>query len=265
MALYTEAPTSELARLVADKLAAVPGLVSFFGLDRITVLSRAEIQTPIRTPLLAVIPREVKPVRVGEDLEINLPVLVRIYLPAETPIARRIPPDAPTATAGDASSTVGTFWYRISDADSEGESAASAPVSITVDHETPVLGLPATTRDGHRIYRATAEDGQYHCAGLALRGVTTWADTVAEADLRDELAPILDYQEMLVWACIKAIFATPDDEMLESGGRYYADAALEVEPRGPVLVTRRNLMLFEFDYTFPIVVNAATGQNVTGA
>lgn len=265
MALYTEAPTSELARVVADKLAVVPGLLAFFGADRITVLSRAEVQAPIRTALLAVIPREVKPVRTGEDLEINLPVLIRFYLPVETPIARRTAPAAPTATAGDASSTVGTFWYRISDADQDGESAASLPVSITVDHHTPVLGLPATTRDGHRIWRATAEDGQYHYAGLALRGITSWADTVAAADLRDELAPILDYQEMLMWAAIKALFATPDAEMLETAGRYYADAALEVDPKAPVLVTRRNLMLYEFPATFPIVVNAATGLNVTGA
>jgi hypothetical protein len=263
MSLYTEAPTSQLARLVAEKLAVVPSLLSFFGADRITVLSRAEAQTPIRTPLLGIVPLEVKPVRVGEDLEINLPVLVRFYLPVETPIARRTPPAAPTVAQGAASTTSGTFWYRISDADSAGESAASAAVSITVTNKTPVLTFPATARSGFRIWRATAEDGQYHYAGLHLGSGGTWSDTVTAADLRDELAPILDYQEMLVWAAIKAMFATPDAEMLEDGGRQYADAALNVDPRGPVLITRRNLMLYEFNATFPIVVNAATGQNVT--
>ncbi len=109
MSLYTEAPTSKIARLVCQLLAARPGLLAFFGADRITVYSRAEANTPIRTPLLAVIPQAVKPVRVGEDLEINLPVLIRAYLPVETPIARRTPPAAPTATQGDASTTSGTF------------------------------------------------------------------------------------------------------------------------------------------------------------
>lgn len=265
MSLYTEAPTSELARLVAQKLAAVPSLLSFFGSDRITVLSRAEAQVPIRRALLAVVPREVKPVRIGEDLEIHLPCLVRFYLPVETPISRRTVPTGLSVAQGATSTISGTFWYRISDVDSDGESAASAPVSITVTLHTPVLTLPATARSGLRIWRATSEDGQYHLAGRTLAGTTSWADTVAAADLRDELAPILDYQEMLVWAGIKALYADPDAEMLEEGGRYHADAALEVEPRGPVLITRRNLMLYEFNATFPIVVSAATGENVTGA
>jgi hypothetical protein len=262
MSLYAEAPTSKVARLVAQLLAARPRLAAFFGADRITVLSRAEASLPIRRPLLGVVPQSVKPIRRGEDLEFNLPVTVRIYLPVETPIARRTPPAAPTAATGPVSATSVDAWYRISDADQDGESAASDPVRITTTLRAAALALPATTRAGFRIWRATAENGQYHYAGLCLGSAGTWVDTVAEAALRDELAPILDYQESLVWEAIETLY-TGEAEMLEDGGRYHADAALEVSLRGPALITRRNLLLYEFDAVFPILIEAATGTNVT--
>jgi hypothetical protein len=264
MSLYTQPSTSKIAELVAARFAADAGLVSFFGADRIAVLSRAEIQCPIRKALLGVIPQSVKPVRVGEDLEINLPVLVRAYFPVETPIARRTAPTGLAVNQGPASGISGTFWYRFSEVDQDGESAASAPVSITVTSHTPRLSFPATTRDGFRVWRATAEDGQYHFAAVLPAGTTTWDDTVAAAELRDELAPILDYQEMVIWRAIQVLY-TDDAEMLEEGGQAYADAALEVDLRGPVLITRRNLMAYDFNATFPIVVHAATGENVTSS
>ena len=262
MSLYTETSTTQIARLLASLLAANTKLAAFFGTDRITVLSRSEAQTPIRKPLLGIVPQVVKPVRVQGDLEMNLPVSVRLYLPVETPIARRTAPAAPTVAQGATSTTSGTFWYRISEVDEDGESAASAAVSVTVSSKTPVLTLPATTRLGFRIWRATSENGQYRYAGLSLGSAGTWSDTVAAADLRDELAPILDWQESLVWEAITTLF-TGDAELLEESGRYHADAALEVEPKGPVLVARRNLYFYEFLATFPIVVEAATGTNVT--
>jgi hypothetical protein len=262
LSLYSEPSTSKVARLVAQVLAARPRLVSFFGADRITVLSRAEASLPIRRPLLGVVPQSVKPVRVGGDLEFNLPVTVRIYLPVETPIARRTAPAAPAAATGPVTTTSVDAWYRISDVDQYGESAASAAVHVTTSLRAAALTMPVTTRDGFRVWRATAEDGQYHFAGLSLGSAGTWIDTVAEADLRDELAPILDYQEALVWEAIEALY-TGEAEMLEDDGRYHADAALEVTPRGPALITRRNLLLYEFDAVFPILIEAATGTNVT--
>lgn len=262
MSLYAEAPTSKIARLVAGKFAARPRLAAFFGPDRITVLSRSEASLPIRRALLGVVARAVKPIRRGEDLEFNLPVTVRIFLPVETPIARRTPPAAPTAATGPVATTSVDAWYRISDADQDGESAASAPIHITTTNRAAALALPATTRDGFRIWRATVEDGQYRYAGLNLGSGGTWVDTVAEEDLRDELAPILDYQESLVWEAIETLY-TGEAEMLEEEGRYHADAALEVSLRGPALVARRNLLVYEFDAAFPILVEAATGQNVT--
>lgn len=262
MSLYVQPSTSKVVELAIRIPAADAGLVSFFGADRITVLSRSELQIPIRTPLLGAMPQPVKPLRVGEDLEINFPVLFRVYFPVETPIARRTPPAGLAVTQGPASAISGEFWYRISDADEAGESAASGPVSITVTNHTPRLAFPVTARDGFRIWRASERDGQYHFAASVLSGTATWDDTVAAADLRDELAPIPDYQEMVTWACIQALY-TNDAEMLEDGGRYYADAALSVELRGPFYVARRNLMAYEFNAVFPFVASAATGQNVT--
>ena len=262
MSLYAEAPTSKVARLVAQLLAARPRLAAFFGPDRITVLSRSEASLPIRRALLGVVAQSVKPIRRGEDLEINLPVTVRIYLPVETPIARRTAPAAPVAATGPASTISVDAWYRISDADSSGESAASEPVHVTTTNRRAALTMPVTTRDGFRIWRSSAEDGQYHYAGLCLGSAGTWVDDVADADLRDELAPILDYQEAIVWEAIETLY-TGETEMLEDGGRYHADAALEVSLRGPALITRRNLLLYEFDAIFPILIEAATGENVT--
>lgn len=262
MSLYAEAPTAKIARLVAARYAARPRLLAFFGADRITVLSRAEASLPIRRALLGVVPQSVNPVRRGEDLEINLPVTTKIYLPVETPIARRTPPAAPTVATGPVSTTSVDAWYRISDADQDGESAASAPVHITTTNRRAALTMPATTRDGFRVWRASAEDGQYHYAGLCLGSAGTWEDDVPDADLRDELAPILEYQEAIVWEAIETLY-TGETEMLEEDGRYHADAALEVKLRGPGLVARRNLLLYEFDAVFPILVEAATGQNVT--
>lgn len=260
MSLYAEASTSKIARLVAEKLAARPRLAAFFGADRITVLSRSEASLPIRGALLGVVAQSVKPIRRGEDLEINLPVTVRIYLPVETQIARRTSPAAPVAATGPVSTTSVDAWYRISDADSSGESAASLPVHVTTTNRLASLTMPATTRDGFRVWRASAEDGQYHYAGLSLGSAGTWVDDGATG--RDELAPILDYQEAIVWEAIEALY-TGETEMLEDGGRYHADAALEVNLRGPALVTRRNLLLYEFDAVFPILVEASTGTNVT--
>lgn len=262
MSLYAEPSTSKIARLVAERFAARPALAAFFGADRITVLSRAEASLPIRRPLLGVVPQSVKPLRRGEDLEINLPVTVRIYLPVETPIARRTPPAAPSAATGPVSATSVDAWYRISDADQDGESAASAAVHVITTLRQAALTMPVTTRDGFRIWRSSAEDGQYHYAGLCLGSAGTWVDDVADADLRDELAPILDYQEAIVWEAIETLY-TGETEMLEDGGRYHADAALEVNLRGPALITRRNLLLYEFDAVFPILIEAATGENVT--
>lgn len=262
MSLYAEPATAKIARLVAERFAARPALAAFFGADRITVLSRSEASLPIRRPLLGVVPQSVKPIRRGEDLEINLPVTVRIYLPVETPIARRTPPAAPTAATGPVTTTSVDAWYRISDADQDGESAASSPIHITTTNRAAALALPATTRDGFRIWRAAAEDGQYHYAGLCLGSAGTWVDDVADVELRDELAPILDYQESIVWEAIETLY-TGEAEMLEEDGRYHADAALEVSLRGPALITRRNLLLYEFDAVFPILIEAATGGNVT--
>ena len=67
--------------------------MSFFGADRITVLSRAEASIPIRHPLLGVVPQAVKPVRIQGDFSVEFPVTVRIYLPVETPIARATDPE----------------------------------------------------------------------------------------------------------------------------------------------------------------------------
>lgn len=263
MSLYSEPSTAKIARLVAEKLAARPRLVSFFGADRITVLSRAEISLPIRRPLLGVMPKAVKPVRTSTDLAFELPVTVRAYLPVETPIARRTPPAAPVAATGPVSTTSVDAWYRISDADSAGESAASAAVHITTTDRSAALTMPATTRGGFRVWRSDSEDGQYRFAGLSLGSGGMWIDTVAAADLRDELAPILDYQEAIVWEAIEALFADGDAEMLEDGGRAHADAALSIDLRGPLLIERRNLHLYEFDVVFSVLIEAATGQNVT--
>jgi len=263
VSLYSEPSTSKIARLVAQKFAARPRLVSFFGADRITVLSRAEASLPIRRPLLGVVPQAVKPVRIQGDFSIEFPVTVRIYLPVETPIARRTAPTAPTAATGPTSTTSVDAWYRISDADSAGESAASAAVHITTTNRLAALTMSTTTRDGFRVWRSDAEDGQFRFAGLSLGSGGTWVDYVAAADLRDELAPILDYQEALIWEAIETLYADDEAEMLEDEGVYHADAALDVEPRGPVLVQRRNLHLYEFDAVFPILIRAATGQNVT--
>ncbi len=260
MSIYAEAPTSKIARLVAEKLAARPRLAAFFGADRITVLSRSEASLPIRSALLGVVAQSVKPIRRGGDLEINLPVTVRIYLPVETPIARRTAPSAPVAATGPVSTTSVDAWYRISDIDSEGESAASEPVHVTTTNRLASMTMPATAREGFRIWRASAEDGQYRFAGLSIGSAGTWVDDGTVQ--RDELAPILDYQESIVWEAIETLY-TDEAEMLENGGRYHADAALEVNLRGPDIAAGRNLLLYRFDAVFPILIEAATGTNVT--
>lgn len=246
MSLYTVTPQAKIADLVAALLLADPDLAGFFG-ARISVATEEEATSPITEPTLQVVglEDEAREIRPGGNIRCLVPILIRAYLPVATPALRYLTiPSAPTAGAHVTGTLTGTRGYRLTEVTAEGQSFASSVLSVTVTSKYPVLTMPSPSSAsvlGRIVWASPVGMTRYHWAAYVPRAESTWTDTLADADLGDDLAPDPTFRQALVGEIEQVIFANLP---LVDGGVQYTHPTPIVTTIKPALNTRRNLMVY---------------------
>lgn len=261
--LYDEAPGVVVPRAVAARLQASTELAAFFG-SRIFGATFEEATAPITEPTLACVLRgeEDQLRQTGGVIRLVYVVGVSAFLPAPTPALGWLTvPAAPTLASTAAGALTGSYDYRLTELMSEGESFASARLTLSLASHSPTLTLPAASSGslGWRLWRSKA--GLTACRWCASipAGTATWTDTAADATLGDELAPVKGMREQLANVIRAALYGT-DNEILPLDGHYRSAGGMRATVEEPRYAGRRNLMVYPLSARYIAYYNPETGS-----
>ena len=254
----------EIPRLVRDVLAADADLAAYF--EQISLADLYQLEGPIRTPALYVVPGTLAQARqVGGEAEGVYTVSVAAVLPVPTPFRYDLAALAvPTSALAASGPLTGTYGYRVTQFNADGESVASplltvAPSSQWVTVTRPTLAGGAL---GWRLWRTEANRTAMRHLVTLRADATTFKDTVPDAGLSDELAPIPFYAEALLDHAAKVLYA---NERLPESGTASASAALAVQQGRDEIALARNLRVRELVLTIPTYFNTTDSLVITGS
>lgn len=253
MSLYVTTPQARIAELVADLLAADSDLSGFFG-TRISVATEEDAAAPIVSPTLQVVglEDESRELRPGGNIRSLVPVLIRAYLPVATPALRWLTvPAAPTAGTHVAGALSGARGYRLTEVTEDGESYASAVISVTLSSQSAVLNIPSPSSAavlGQILYASPLGLTRYQFADYISASATTHTDTRTDTQLGDQLAPDPAYRQALIGEIEQVIFANMP--LRDSFGVHYSHPTPIVTTQKPGINARRNLMVYSTKIAF---------------
>jgi len=254
----------EIPRLVREVLAADPDLVAYF--EQITLADLYQIEGPIRTPSLYVVPGALVQARqVGGETEGAYSVSVVAVLPVPTPFRHDLAaPTVPTSALASSGPLTGVYGYRVTQFNADGESAASPLLSVTTAAQWATITRPSLAANalGWRLWRSEANRTAMRHLVTLRADATSFKDTIPDSGLADELAPIPFYAEALLDHASAVLYA--NERLLESGTAY-ASAALEAQQGRDEIASNRNLRVRELVLNVKTYINTTTSLVINGS
>ncbi len=244
--IYADAVQARILKGIRRAYAGDQNVLAFFGAEGIREVSYEELEHPIRPPFLAIVSGQAKTERVVSrqaDLLYSVPLVV--FLPRQTPANPNVPtPTGLSVAAGVPGPLTGVYSYRATGWNAEGESWASAEVSVTLDHEAAVLtfGTIPSGIVGLRLWRTEAgRTASRYLETIQADALSagTWTDSVLDRGLGDELAPIRLFGENLKDYLRLVLFG--QETLRDENNVDLCDAALVFGDRVDTIDRSRNL------------------------
>lgn len=254
----------EIPRLVREVLKADSDLAAYF--EQITLADLYQLDGPIRTPSLYVVPGTLAQARqVGGESEGTYTVSVVAVLPVPTPFRHDLAAlAAPTAALAATGPLTGAYGYRATQFNADGESVASPLLSVSPSAQWVTITRPSLASGalGWRLWRTEANRTAMRHLVTLRADAASFNDVLPDAALADELAPIPFYAEALLDHAAKVLYA--NERLLESGTAY-ASAALGVQQGRDEIATARNLRIRELVLTIPTYLDTTTSLVINGS
>jgi len=254
----------EIPRLVRDVLAADADLAAYF--EQITLADLYQLDGPIRTPSLYVVPGALAQERqVGGEAEGLYAISVVAVLPPPTQFRHDIAALAvPTSALAATGPLTGTYGYRVTQFNADGESAASPLLTVAPSAQWVTVTRPtlASGALGWRLWRTEANRTAMRHLVTLRADATSFKDTIPDAGLADELAPIPFYAEALLDHAAKVLYA--NETLLESGTAY-ASAAMAIQQGRDEIASNRNLRIRELAVRVTTYINTTTSLVINGS
>lgn len=254
----------EIPRLVRATLAADVDLAAYF--EQITLADLYQLDGPIRTPALFVVPATLAQERqVGGEAEGTYTVSVVAVLPVPTPFRHDLAATlAPTSALTATGPHTGVYGYCVTQFNEYGESAASPVLSVSPAAQWVTLTRPTLSLNalGWRVWRTKANRTALRHLVTLRADAATWKDTVPDSGLADELAPIPFYAEALLDHASAVLYA---NERLLDGATASASAALEAQQGRDEIATGRNLRIRELVLKVSTYINTTTSLVINGS
>lgn len=264
MSISYDSVSTIIPRRVRAILAADADLAAYF--EQITLADLYQLEGPIRPPALFVVPGTMKQDRqVGGETEATYSVHVVAVLPVPTPFRYDLAAlNAPTAGLTSSGPLTGTYGYRVTQFNADGESEASALLTSSPSAQWVTITRPSLSASalGWRVWRTEAGRSALRHAVTLRADATTWVDTLPDSALGDELAPIPFYAEALLDHAAKVIYA---NERLVETGTAYASAAVTVQQGRDEIATARNLRVRELVVSIPTYFDSTTSLVINGS
>lgn len=254
-----DSPHAVIPLVIREILAANAGLSAFF--DRIAVVERRQLRGTIVRPSLLVVPGTLTQLRAtGGGMDCNYDVSILAALPPETLWT----PDlaalaAPTVTATGTGTRTGTFRYRVTQANSAGESEAGAEQSVVADAGIVTVTRP-TLAAGATCWRVWASNADRTCLRWAATLPAATASWIDDGTRRDDFAPIPFLAEDLLDDAQSVLM---QNESLTWDGVRYATEAMESQIVGDDVVAVRNVRIRELLVKVPTLVDPITKRILT--
>lgn len=254
----------EIPRLVREVLKADADLAGYF--EQIALADLYQLDGPIRTPSLFVVPGTLAQTRqVGGEAEGTYTVSVAGVFPVPTPFRYDLAAlAAPTGALASSGPLTGSYVYRITQFNADGESAASPTLTVAPSAQWVTLTRPSLTSGalGWRVWRGEANRTALRHVVTLRADVASWKDTIPDSGLGDELAPIPFYAEALLDHAAKVLYA---NESLTDGGIRSASYALAVQQGRDEIASARNLRIRELVLTIQTYIDTTTSLVINGS
>lgn len=265
MSISFSSVSVEIPRRVREILAADADLAAYF--EQITLADLYQLEGPIRTPSLYVVPGVLTQERqVGGETEGSYIIQVVAVLPVPTPFRYDLAATgAPTSSLSAIGPLTGTYGYAVTQFNADGESAASPVLSVAPAAQWVTITKPTLSGGalGWRIWRTEANRTALRHAVTLRPDAATWKDVLPDGALGDELAPVPFYAEALLDHAAKVLYA--NERLTDSTPTSYASAALAVQQGEDQISTARNLRVRALAVTVQTYFDAATSQIIGGS
>ena len=265
MAISYTSPSTIIPNVVRALLAADAEIAAYF--ERIAVSDLYQLDGPIMTPSLYVVPGTLSHDRqVGGETESTYTLSVVGVFTYPTPFLYGLAATAApslTQSAGTGQHT-GAMTYYVTQFDARGESIASPSAAITVTAKDVTVARPtlASGALGWRIWRTKAGGKSPRHAATLRASESSWLDTLPDAALSDELAPIPFYAESVLDYVASVLYA---NETLTYSGTSYASPALLCQQGRDEIASARNLRVRELVVTVPTYIDPAANTVISGS
>ena len=265
MAISYTSPSTIIPNVVRSILANDAEIAGYF--ERIAVSDLYQLDGPLKTPSLYVVPGTLSHDRqVGGETESTHTISVVGVFPYPTPFLYSLAATAAPVvaqTSGTAQHT-GAFVYYVTQFDANGESAASPGASISVSAKDITVTKPtlASGALGWRVWRTKAGGKSPRHAATLRASETSWVDSLPDAALSDELAPIPFYAESVLDYVASVLYA---NETLTYSGTNYATPALLCQQGRDEIAAARNLRVRELVVTVPTYIDPAANTVISAS
>ena len=257
---FIDRASVRVLKAIRSAFAADADALAFFGSKGIRQVSSEALDHAVRPPLLAIVAGQQKMSRVvgGEaDLLYTVPVLM--FLPRQTPVNPDVPiPAAPGVTPTTGTLT-GTFRYRVTGWNAEGESWASPEAVITLAGQGAALAFTAPPGViGLRVWRTPDGGTGARYLETMQAGKLALVDSVPDCKLGDELAPVELFVENLKDFVRTILYQ--NETLREETGVDIADACLVMDDRLDSIDHGRNLRVVGFKASVHTIYGTVDGQ-----